>query len=147
MTIFQQKEKKDILDKLLPYLEKHPEDAPDFLNAITTALKSYKEGVAKQRSNLAQNALGFVISQTTEESYKRWKKAPVDMKIPMMIDAVFYLVPGGKIHNHSSAELKAIQMFRQWCLDEQVLTNEKWYSWLRNTKGEEYYQWMINLLN
>jgi hypothetical protein len=147
MNLFAEDIKKKLIKQLHEYLKDRPEEATDFLDVVSQALKDYRESVKKERDTLAINSIGLTISFLGKESNERLHKVGADMYIPLLIDAFYYALPDPRNLNHGSVSFRErFKEFKDKCIEVSILTDEKWVSWLRDIKGKDYLEWMKKLL-
>lgn len=147
MNFIADETKKKLIKQLFDYLKDRPEEATDFLNVITEALKEYRESVKKERNTLAINSIELTISFLGKESNERLHKVGADMYVPLLIDAFYYSLPDPRHLSRGSNSFKErFKEFKDMCKELSILTDEKWVSWLRDVKGQEYLEWMKKLL-
>jgi hypothetical protein len=140
-------EKKKLIRDLTSYIQRHPEESADFMDAITLGLKKFRQGVQEERDKLAYQALSFSISFLDKKANARWHKYTADIKIPAIIDAMFLLAPRGLSGSFTEKEKELLDDFVNMCRKEDVLNNPRWNGWLATSKGPEYVEWMKKLLN
>ena len=135
--------KEDLLKEVEKYLMAKPEDSPEFLATIGKAMESYKTRVLELRNNQAENAISCSISFLLDS--KKFKSLE-ETRVCYLIDLLFYIMPTGNIGAHSEAVRKVVAEFRKICKDIDILNNPSWTSWLEQTKGDEYYEWVKKVL-
>ena len=138
-------EKEKLIKDLESYLFRNISEVTDFMIIISNTLKKYEESVKRQRNGIYENSINFIMSYILDS--KKLKSSKNDYIIPSMIDVMFYCFPYGDPKGNSSIMIEGFKFFQKSCLELDILNDPSWVKWLKETKGEEYYQWMKEVLN
>ena len=131
--------KKELKDDLFKYLLNYPDDSPEFLDLISSALKEYEITISKKRDIRTSNAFNMISSCITDS--KSFKKLNKHNQYVILIDTLFIMFPTGHITGHSQSEINLYNYFVS--LIKEVKID---YDWLLTAKGQEVSQWMKELI-
>lgn len=137
-------EKEKLVKNLESYLFRNISEVTDFMIIISNTLKKYEESVKKQRNGIYENSINFIMSYVLDS--KKLKISENARIVPSMIDAMFYCFPYGNPKGSSAIMIEGFKFFQKSCLELDILNHPSWIKWLKETKGEEYYQWMEKVL-
>ena len=104
----------------------------------------YEKDLLSKRNGLIWNACNFNISFILDS--KKFQKMKTAQKIAFLIDMLFYLYP--KDSEISTTAIKnAVDLFKKWCCEINILQDKEWVYWLKDIKSREHYDWVVWLLN
>ena len=120
-------------------LIRNPTNARDYLKVISESMADYEKSVKEKRDSIAYNALSFSNQYFQNSKDKSIQK----MKVPLLIDAMYYMFPKG-ITTQAQADRIVFIDFIETTIKENYLTEHK--KWLVNAKGYSYYSWLEEMI-
>jgi hypothetical protein len=132
--------KEELREQLFQYLSEYPEDGPEFLDIISSAMKNFKRKVTIERSKKAGDC--FNIHSGWILDSKSFKKLPNQYKFTFLIDTIFLMFPKGRVTGHSSSEIDLFNYFLALIKQKESID----YSWMLEAKGKEMVDWFKELV-
>jgi hypothetical protein len=129
----------ELCEQLKKDIISNPIHAKDYLKIVTEALEEYEKKVKEDRDSIAYNALSFSNQYFQNSKDKSIQK----MKVPMLIDAMYYMFPKG-ITTQAQADRVIFVDFIETTIKENYLTEHK--NWLVDAKGYSYYSWLEEMI-
>lgn len=130
--------KEELKEYLFQYLTNYPEDSPEFLDTISSALKNYKRKLTIQRSNEAFNAIGNLFGYI-KTNKKTMTTKTMHYELMKIIDAMYVRFPKGSSKGGSSLDLEVFEYFQ--FLTKSIEDVTEFVVFLESTRGREFAEW------
>lgn len=118
---------------------RNPSHARGYLKIISESMAAYENIVKEERDSIAYNALSFSNQYFQNNKDKSIQK----MKVPMLIDAMYYMFPKG-VTTQAQADKIVFVDFLETVIKENYLTEHK--KWILDAKGYSYYSWLEEMI-
>ncbi len=131
--------KDKLLKKVKEHLSVNPQDAPEFLDAVSSALKEYKETVKREREGLTTNAIINLISlvKPYKGKYSTYAQSDYNLLIPSILPALVNNFPHAKPMGNSNVEIWLYEEFVKLCRDSKYFEGTKNEDWLESFGYDE----------
>jgi hypothetical protein len=117
--------KDKVIKDIHEYLESGYINVKDVLKASLQHMEEYEKSLENKRNHLIWEACNRnVLFMLDSKSFNKMK---TPQKITFMIDTLFYLAPTGDCQ--TTAIQKAMDAFKGWCKEENILENKTWTDW------------------
>jgi hypothetical protein len=135
--------KEELREALFQYLSEYPEDGPEFLDVISSAMKSFKRKVTVERSRQASEAVHFLFYFVNTKK-KFTKSENMEKELIKLMDAMYIRYPKGNCKGGSSLDKEVFTYFIS--LTKSISKVDEFYEFLEISRGKDFKDWFKIIL-